>query len=42
MQIAYGVRQGHVEGFRSKERRTFRAELFMFRNYLQEPKRMQK
>jgi hypothetical protein len=40
MQMA--VRQGHVEGFRSKKRRTFRAELMMFRSFLQEPKRMQK
>jgi hypothetical protein len=41
MQMA--VRQGHVEGFRSKKkRRTFRAELIMFRSFLQGPKRMQK
>tara|TARA_Y100001956_G_scaffold18091_1_gene17602 strand:- start:215 stop:547 length:333 start_codon:yes stop_codon:yes gene_type:complete len=38
MQMAYGVRQGHVEGFRSKKRRTFRAQLIMFRSFFRNQK----
>ena len=41
-QSAYRGRQRHAEEFRSKKRGTFRAELSMFLEFLQEPGSMQK
>ena len=41
-QSAHRGRQRHAEEFRSKKRGTFRAELSMFLEFLQEPGSMQK
>ena len=41
-QSAHRGRQKHAEEFRSKKRGTFRAELSMFLEFLQEPGSMQK